>query len=75
MIREQIRATDEYQALAAQEEGSATTTSTPSPTPNTVGASLGPLLDVEKTDAMFWMQVAQVILLYLMYRELAGGSR
>lgn len=70
-LRESIRATDEYQATNEQAEGQ---TQTPSNGGGeTVADALGSVLDVEKTDAMFWAEVGQLIVLVLILRELRGG--
>jgi hypothetical protein len=34
----------------------------------------GPVISLEKTDIEFWLQVLQVVLLILIYRELTGGG-
>lgn len=39
---------------------------------DTVAASLSPLLDAEKTDVQFWLDVATVVLLFLILLELRG---
>lgn len=69
-LRESIRATDEYQATNEQAEGQ---TQTPSSGGETVADALGSVLDVEKTDAMFWAEVGQLVVLVLILRELRGG--
>lgn len=70
-LRESIRATDEYQATNNQAEGQTQTPS--SGGGETVADALGSVLDVEKTDAMFWTEVGQLIVLVLILRELRGG--
>jgi len=82
-VKDQIRSTDEYEAIQrANEATQATSGGQQSPQSaaggqrgTTVGDSLGPVLDWEKTDVEFWLQVAQVVLLYLLLRELRGGGR
>lgn len=36
----------------------------------TLGEALAPVLQAEKTDAMFWLLVAQTFLLYLIWRKI-----
>lgn len=82
-VKEQIRDLDEYPSQQPQQgqkaqqgqQGQRRTQSRRSTGPAaSVGDALGPVLDWEKTDVEFWMQVAQVILLYLILRELRRGG-
>jgi len=79
-FKDQIRDLDEYQPpdQGGQQGGQQATTQAAAATGqqagNTVGNALGPVLDWEKTDVEFWMQVAQVVLLYLILRELRRGA-
>ena len=41
---------------------------------DTVADALGPVLDFEKTDAEFWAQILQLVVLILILRELRSGS-
>lgn len=73
-VKSQIHEMDEYQS-AAQPESPGDTPRQPA-AGGTVRDSLSPVLDREKSDVEFWMQVAQVVLLFLILRELQnGGSR
>jgi len=68
---------DQQQATTQADQQQATTqadAATGQQAGNTVGNALGPVLDWEKTDVEFWMQVAQVVLLYLILRELRRGG-
>lgn len=38
----------------------------------TVGDALGPVTDFEKGDAEFWLQVAQLVVLLLILREVSS---
>ena len=83
-VKDQIRDLDEYQPpdQGGQQGGQQQATTQAAAAMgqqggNTVGQTLGPVLDWEKTDVEFWMQVAQVVLLYLILRELrrrGGGA-
>ncbi|ALJ99686.1 head protein [Haloarcula californiae icosahedral virus 1] len=79
-VKDQIRDLDEYQPpdQGGQQGGQQATTQAAAATGRqggqTVGTALGPVLDWEKTDVEFWMQVAQVVLLYLILRELRKGA-
>lgn len=78
-VKDQIRELPEYQAQVQGQggQGQGGPQATQAPTgqaPQTVGNSLGPVLDWEKNDVEFWLQVAQVVLLYLLLRELRGGA-
>jgi len=72
MIRDQIHDTSEYQELTAtaEETQQAAATATVAAGSGTVGQTLGPVLSWEKNDVEFWLQVAQLIALYLILREL-----
>lgn len=76
-VREQLRDRDKFEVPGqqqpqgeqnAQEAAASNQGSDPGP------AGLGPVLDWEKTDVEFWMQVGQFVLLLLILRELRGGS-
>lgn len=83
-IKDQIHASDEYQAQVQQnaDQGTGEQQATAAAAnagvgngpPQTVGSALGPVLNWEKTDVEFWMQVVQVVLLYLILRELQKGG-
>ena len=74
VLREQIRSTPEYQALSGQgsgqDGGQARTQTRQAATP---AEALDPVLDWTKGDIEFWTQVAQLIVLLLILRELRGG--
>lgn len=61
MIREQIQNSPEFQANAAQQDGT------------TVQAGAGTVVSFEKTDLQFVIDVATLVLLYLIWRELQRG--
>lgn len=65
-----IKETDEYQEIAAQEEAQAQQGAPANPQPGHVG----PVGSFEKSDVDFWLQVATVLLLFLIYRELARAN-
>ena len=82
-VKDQIRDLDEYQAEVqrqqGQQAGQQAGQAAPAATGNgsggtTEGNPLGPVTDWEKTDVEFWMQVAQVVLLYLILRKLQRGA-
>lgn len=81
-VRDQIHESDEYQALARQtgqnQQASQTrqrqTRTQAQGGGVTVAQVLGPVTDWEKSDVEFWTQVAQLVLLYLIWRELRRGS-
>lgn len=63
-VRDQIHSTPEYQATVAE-----STANTESSNP------VGPLIQLEKGDVEFWLEVAQVVLLVLILLELRRGGR
>ena len=74
VLREQIRSTPEYQALSGQDrrqEGSQA--GQQSRQASGPVDALDPVLNWEKTDVEFWLQVAQLVVLLLILRELRGG--
>jgi len=80
-VKDQIRDLDEYQATqqqsgqgGQQNAAQVAAAATGQQGGQTVGNALGPVLNWEKTDVEFWMQVAQVVLLYLILRELRKGA-
>lgn len=68
MIREQIQTSPQYQQLSAQAD-EATDRSA-----ETVGDALAPVLSWSKGDVEFWTQVAQLVVLLLILREMRGGT-
>ncbi|AAY24953.1 head protein [Haloarcula hispanica virus SH1] len=78
-VKDQIRDLDEYQAQvqqaqAGQQQNARQAAAAATGQAGTVGNALGPVMNWEKTDVEFWMQVAQVVLLYLILRELRRGA-
>lgn len=77
MIREHIQQSDEFQEIAVtqqqNQQGGGQSPRTTQSGADTVAGSLAPLLDLEKTDVEFWLQVAQTILLFMILRELGGA--
>lgn len=76
-VKDQIRDLDEYQPpdQGGQQGGqqAASQAAAAMGNGNGGGQALGPVLNWEKTDVEFWMQVAQVVLLLLILREMRGG--
>lgn len=68
-LKNKIQQSDEYQSLTATEE----VVEQPATTSNPREA-IDPVLSLEKSDVQFWLQVAQVLLLYLILRELQRGG-
>jgi len=64
-FQDKLHKSAEYQALAGEEE---------SQEAETVSEAAAPVLQLEKTDLEFWMQVLTVILLFLLWRELARSN-
>jgi hypothetical protein len=75
-LRDQIRQTEEYREIAttaeqpaseavAQAQGQAAQAGD-----GTVGEALGPVLNWEKSDMEFWLQVGQFVVLLLILRRL-----
>jgi len=63
--RQRIHELDEYQEITQ-----------PSPeqqaqTAETAREAVDPVISLEKNDVQFWLQVAQVVLLFAIYRQLA----
>ena len=70
-FRNQLRQTEEYQTLAGEEGQSG------QGQPANGGGSgqgLDPVLSLEKTDIEFWMQIITVVLLFLIWREMARSN-
>jgi hypothetical protein len=62
-FKDKLHESAEYQALAGDQQQDQE--------PETVPEAAGPVLQLEKTDLQFWMQVLTVLLLFLIWRELA----
>lgn len=73
MIREQIHSTPEYQQVAGQ-QGDGSTASAQPRQAATVGDALAPVMSWEKGDVEFWLQVAQLVILVMILREMRGGA-
>lgn len=71
MLRDQIQATPEYRALTVEERADQQAARSQT---TTVGDSLAPVLDWEKGDVEFWLQIAQLVVLLLILRELRGDG-
>lgn len=71
-INRMIADTPEMQAEQAVEE--ATAPHQPGARADTIGDALAPVLNWEKSDVQFWMQVVQLLVLLLILREVRGGS-
>jgi len=70
MLREQIQSSPEYQEVTAQQPE----TTQQAAQVETVGAALDPVLQWEKGDVEFWLQVVQLVVLLLILRELRKGG-
>ena len=68
MLREQIRASPEFRELTAREQAAEATSQ--GREARTVGEAMAPVLNWEKGDVEFWLQVAQLVVLILILREL-----
>lgn len=73
MLRDQIRDTPEYRTLATEQASEARQVSAIREA-RTLGEAIAPVLNWEKGDIEFWLQVAQLVVLILILRELHGGS-
>lgn len=67
VFREEIRNSPEYKAATQQAQRQ-------SGEAETVGAAVSPVMQLEKTDVQFWCNVATVVLLFLIWRELSRGG-
>lgn len=67
-LNDHLRQTPEYQAIAQQD-----TVEEPPDEAETVADAVDPIIGLEKGKAEFWMDVAKLVLLYLILRELQGG--
>lgn len=66
-FQEKLRESPEYKKAAGKTEVQQQHT-------GTAEDPMGPVLQFEKGDVEFWMQVAMVVLLFLIYRELARAN-
>lgn len=70
-FRDKIRNSPEYREITQQTAADAATEPREV---DTVSEAVDPVVSFEKGDIQFWMQVATVVLLLLIYRELAHAS-
>ena len=68
MIRENIRQSPEYQAIVVAQGGEATNGQ--AATANTAVGAVKPVVSLEKSDAEFWLQILQLIVLWMILMEL-----
>ena len=68
-FRDKLHETPEYQATAGQQAQQQAQQQASQA--ETVTQAAGPVLQLEKGDLQFWTQVATMILLFLIWRELA----
>ena len=73
MLRDQIRDTPEYRTLATEQATEARQVLSTRDA-RTLGEAIEPVLNWEKGDIEFWLQVAQLVVLILILRELQRGS-
>jgi hypothetical protein len=71
VLRNQIRATPEYRELSAREQAAEATQQ--GRQAQTLGEAMEPVLNWEKGDVEFWLQVAQLVVLVFILRELRGS--
>lgn len=69
-FRNKLRQTQEYQALAGQQQPQAPTDTRQV---ESVTEAVDPVVSLEKSDVQFWLQVVQLVVLLLILRELRGG--
>lgn len=68
MIKEQIHNTPQYQQLSAGADEAQDRSA------ETLGDALAPALSWSKSDVEFWLQVAQLVVLLMILREMRGGA-
>lgn len=68
-LREHIQNTDEYQALTEEPDLSDRDVSEPRQV-ETPREAVSPFISLERGDVQFWIQVLQLVLLYLILTEL-----
>jgi len=69
-LRESIKQTSEYQDIAEPTESTTDADVTEPRRVETVDEAVAPIISLERGDVQFWLQVIQVLLLYLILREL-----
>jgi hypothetical protein len=73
-LNDYIRDTPEYQQITAAKQRQQAADETGTDAPAEVPAQVAPVVSLEKGDLEFWMQVAAVVLLFLIYREMARAN-
>lgn len=68
MFRDKLHESSEFRQISGQAREAKQQADNPVP------AEVQPVVSLEKTDIEFWMQVAIVVLLFLIYRELARAN-
>lgn len=69
-FRKSLHESEEFQAVSGNGKGGQRQSQ-----PNVeVPEPVDPVISLEKSDVEFWLQVAQLIMLYLIWRELSGGA-
>lgn len=66
-FRDRIQQSEHYQAAEEQAEQA-------QPRADSVGAAVGPVVQLEKTDVQMWADVLTVVLLFLIWREIRQGG-
>lgn len=69
-FRNQLKQTDEYQEIVGQAQEAVQDQQQV----ETVSEAVEPVVSFEKGDLQFWMQVATLLLLFAIYRELARAN-
>lgn len=69
-LRETLRQTSEYRDLAEPQGSDTGPDDTEPRRVETAEESVAPIISLERGDVQFWLQVIQVLLLYLILREL-----
>jgi len=71
-LRDTLRESDEYQQIT--QEAASAADEARNETADTVADAMQPLTTLEKGDAEFWLDVLTVVLLFMLYREVSGGT-
>lgn len=72
MIRDKIHESEEYKAMTGQPAStSGASGGQSSPSSATVGAAMAPVLEIPRDDAELYLDVLTVVLLFLIWREVA----
>lgn len=69
-LRENLKQTREYQELTDTPDSNTAADDTEPRRVETTEAAVAPIISLERGDVQFWLQVIQVLLLYLILREL-----